>query len=188
MSRVRLAAATFAIVIVGFSLAGCSSSSESSWLQSKPPVQALQFESAPPGADVRTTDGQTCKTPCSLWVPRAAQQVNFALNGYLPQTVAVDVHQDNVFSPTVFVPNPVSAMLQAEPKPVKSKSHKVSALPKPKMPKAAAKPAATGSPSIMAPEPTTTTPQDSAFPPPPSTTSPVQSRFPPMPVHPPSTQ
>jgi len=151
MLRVRLiAAATFATACTV--LAGCSSTSVPSWLQTTPPpppTQALTFQSLPLGADVRTADGQTCKTPCSLTLPLTAQSINFSLNAYLPQTVSVQVQPSD--SPT-FVPNPVMATLQsaAPPKP-KPKPHK----PKPKT---AAKSVA---PTSAAPG------QDSAFPPPP---------------------
>lgn len=177
MLRIRLLAA--GIAATGLALAGCSGSSTSSLFQpSPPPTQALQFETFPPGADVRTADGQTCRTPCSLAVPLSAQSVNFAMNGYTPQAVPVSVHQDNVFSPTVFAPNPVVATLQAVPpsKPVKRPS-----------PKTAAKPAAktiTAAKSVAPPPPMSSSrapapvQQDNAFPPPPPMVSPVESRFP----------
>ncbi len=53
------------------------------------PTVPLQFESEPPGAEVRTSGGQTCKTPCALAVPAADMQVTYNLNGYQPQTVPV---------------------------------------------------------------------------------------------------
>ncbi len=168
MLRVRVFAA--AMAAMGVVLAGCSSSSRSSL--SSPPSQPLRFETVPPGADVRTTDGQTCKTPCALAVPLAAQSVSFAMNGYTPQTVPVDVHQDNVFSPKVFTSNPVTVTLQAVPKPI--------AKPKPRKtaerPKVAAKPAVP--PPAPAPVPAPAVTQDNGFPPPPPIQSPVESRFP----------
>ena len=101
-------------------LGGCSVAKMPEWLQVK---QSLKFESDPLGAEVRTTDGQTCRTPCSLTVPLTAQSANFILDGYLPQTVEVQVHQsaerlsDNSFPPPDFEPNPVAATLQAIEKP-----------------------------------------------------------------------
>ncbi len=174
MLRVRLIAAS--IVAVSVQLAGCTGST-SSLFQTSPPKQPLQFESVPPGADVSTADGQTCKTPCSLAVPLAVQAVNFALNGYMPQTVSVQVHQDNVFSPSIFEPNPVTATLQAvqkkpvpKPKPRKPAVH----------PNVAAKPAAPQAAPVSAqtPAPAPAPVPDSAFPPPPPIQSPVESRFP----------
>jgi hypothetical protein len=182
MSRARLIAAT-TFAIVGIALAGCSSASLPSWMQLKPPappVQALQFESEPPGADVRTTDGQACRTPCSLALPLTSQSVNIAMNGYLPQTVPVEVTQsgerqaDNSFAPPSFVPNPVDVTLQAVAPPAAVK-------PKPKKTKKAmaAKPAAPKPAPVAAPA------QDSAFPPPPPTNTPYPP-VQPLPTPPPS--
>jgi hypothetical protein len=176
--RIRLiAAAGFAIL--GVVLAGCSSSSESSWLQIKPPpppTQTLQFESEPPGADVRTADGQTCKTPCSLGLPLTAQTVNFTMNGFLPQTVPVEVQQsgerqaDNSLPPPNFLPNPLAVTLQAvAAKPV--------AKPKPNKPVKKTNKPATPKPISAAPA------QDSAFPPPPQLNLPYPAP-PPMPAMP----
>ena len=117
MLRVGLAAA-FATV-VGISLTGCSSllSSNSSSEQ----LQALNFESDPPGAEIRTTQGQTCITPCELTVPSHEQPVTITKNDYVPQTVQVTMRSqpDHSFwqnpPPTL---NPVRVVLQPEPKPV----------------------------------------------------------------------
>jgi hypothetical protein len=151
MSRVRLIAAA-AFAIAGIVLAGCSSTSVPSWLQTTPPpppTQALQFQSVPPGVDVRTVDGQTCKTPCALALPLTTQSISFAMTGYLPQTVPVQVQQSD---PPTFAPNPVVATLQsAEPKPK----------PKPHKPKTAKTVAKSAAPKSAAPA------QDSVFPPPP---------------------
>src|ERR1700721_877960 len=95
MLRVRLIV-TASVVALAATLAGGSGSSLSmpDWMSfhsSPPPPTALQFESDPPGADVRTAQGQTCLTPCSLTVPPENQSVSFAKNGYLPQTVQATV-------------------------------------------------------------------------------------------------
>ncbi len=140
-------------------------------------TQILQFETVPSGAVVQTTGGQTCRTPCSLTVPLAmplvAQSVTFSMNGYTSQTVPLDLHQDNLFSPVVYAPNPVVVTLQAEPKPVpKPKSRKAHA-----QAKVATQP--TAAPAIK---------QDNAPPPPPPTLSPVESRFWTPPPQPPPTR
>ncbi len=141
-------------------------------------TQILQFETVPPGALVRTTGGQTCRTPCSLTVPLAmplaAQSVIFSMNGYTPQTVPLDLHQDNPFSPVVYAPNPVMVTLQAEPKPV---------IPKPKSRKAHAQAKVTTKPTAAP-----ALKQDNAPPPPPPTLSPVESRFWTPPPQPPPTR
>jgi hypothetical protein len=100
-------------------LAGCGSMP--SWLSlqpSTPPLQTVQFESDPPGADVRTAQGQTCQTPCALAMPPEAQAVSFSRNGFLPQTVqlAVGPPPDHSFfesPPPALTPNPLMVVLQS---------------------------------------------------------------------------
>jgi PEGA domain len=160
MFRVRLIMSAAAIAS-GAALAGCSGSSLSmpDWMSfSKPPpaLQTVQFESQPPGADVRTAQGQTCQTPCSLAVPPESQVVSFSKPGFLPQTVQLAAGpppEHSLFEspPPTLAPNPVEVMLQpAAPPPrkpaPKPKPHKVSS----------ASPAYAGPPA-----------QSSPFPPPP---------------------
>ena len=157
MLRVRLIV-TASIVALAPALAGCSSSLPDwmSFKSSPPPPTALQFESDPPGADVRTAQGQTCLTPCSLTVPPENQSVSFAKNGYLPQTVQVTVRmpEHSMFeSPAPDIqPNPVAVVLQPAPA-----SHKLAPRPKPKPHKTAARASAPPPPP----------PGGSPFPPPP---------------------
>ena len=122
--RVREVAAIAANGVIVLVLSGCSSATAPSWVPGwmtiKPEPQALRFESAPPGADVTVNVGpnqspQTCKTPCSLSLPLSKQSVTVALNGYVPQTLAVDVRDAKDFDP-----NPVQVTLQA----VHPKSHR----------------------------------------------------------------
>ena len=85
------------------------------------PTVPLQFESEPPGAEVRTSGGQTCKTPCALAVPAADMQVTYNLNGYQPLTVPVKLMQPDEVrdigefgsssQPPRFNPSPVTAEL-----------------------------------------------------------------------------
>ena len=85
MSRV------IAVVACGFTLAACSASLPSlSFLKSSPPTEALRIESEPPGAEAKTSLGQSCRTPCELVVQAADEfSLTLALNGYQPQTVSV---------------------------------------------------------------------------------------------------
>jgi hypothetical protein len=158
MLRVRLIV-TASIVALATALAGCSSSLPDwmSFKSSPPPPTALQFESDPPGADVRTAQGQTCLTPCSLTVPPENQSVSFAKNGYLPQTVQVTVRmpEHGMFDnpPPDIQPNPVAIVLQPAPPP-----HKLAPKPKPRPHKTAAR---AGAP------PPPPSPGGSPFPPPP---------------------
>jgi hypothetical protein len=180
MCRVRIIAAAGALA-----LAGCSGSSSSApdWLKIKPPppaLQTLQFESEPPGADVKTVQGQTCRTPCSLAVPLQAQSVTFAMNGYLPQTVSVQVDHPSERSevtyetdPPKFSPNPVEAALQPAPPPPKParKPHK----PSHARPTASTARPQAGQPASSQPFP----------PPPPAQAQPTSaSPFPPPPTFP----
>jgi hypothetical protein len=125
MSRVGLIAIFVAVMAVA--LQGCSGSMPD-WLTPKPSVsqpQALQFQTEPPGADVRTAQGQTCKTPCSLAVLPEAQTVTFDKAGFLPQTVQLGVREPaehSFFSrspPPTLRPNPILVALQPVAPPAK---------------------------------------------------------------------
>ena len=76
-----------AVFVCGAALAGCAASGD--LMKTATPTVPLQFESEPAGAEVTTSGGQTCRTPCALAVPAADMQVTYSLNGYQPQTVAV---------------------------------------------------------------------------------------------------
>ena len=126
MSRVALVIATLAAVM-GSMLAGCSGPSVSmpEWLSSKPsppPLQTLQFQSQPPGAEVRTAKGQTCQTPCSLQVQPESQSITFEKGGFVSHTVQVSVSEraeHSFFSkdpPPTLTPNPVQVAFLALPK------------------------------------------------------------------------
>ena len=120
MLRVGLSVAVAAVV--GVSLTGCSSALSSN--SSSKQLQALKFESNPQGAEVRTTQGQTCTTPCELTVPSHEQPVTITKNDYVPQTVQVALgpQPDHSFwenPPPTLVPNPVLVVLQPVPKPAR---------------------------------------------------------------------
>ena len=85
MSRVGLSVVVAAVA--GISLTGCSSAVSSN--SSAEQLQALKFESAPPGAEIHTPTNQTCKTPCELSVPSSEQLVIITKNNYQPKTVQV---------------------------------------------------------------------------------------------------
>jgi hypothetical protein len=127
MSRVALIFAA-AAGVMGLALAGCSdSSSWPGWLTPKdsaPPLQTLHFQSAPSSANLRTTKGQTCQTPCSLAVSPESQSITFEKDGFTKRTVQVAVAEQTEHSffardpPPALRPNPVDVALQAEPKPL----------------------------------------------------------------------
>jgi hypothetical protein len=113
MSRV------IAIMACGFVVAACSMSMPSmDMFRSGPATEVLRIESEPPGADARTAEGQSCRTPCELTVPATGEvAISFALQGYTPQTINVRAEAPAAASyaegapPTRMQPNPVYAEL-----------------------------------------------------------------------------
>jgi hypothetical protein len=108
MSRV------IAAVACGLTLAACSMSMPSlDFFKSSPATEQLRIESEPPGADARTSQGQTCRTPCELTVPSGGElAVTVAMNGYQPQTLPVRPEASDGGSGKL-QPNPVYVELQA---------------------------------------------------------------------------
>jgi hypothetical protein len=149
MSRV------IALVACGFTLAACSASLPSmDFFKSSPATETLRIESEPPGADARTSQGQTCRTPCELTVQGGGEMsVTVALGGYQPQTVSLRPDQADSAK---LSPNPLYVELQAMAPPTPAKKRKrVAARKKPT--------AVAAQPTAAQPGPTTT----AAFPPPP---------------------
>jgi hypothetical protein len=107
-----------AIAVAGLSLAGCSSFSMD-YFKSAPPTMQVQIESTPPGADARTSLGQSCKTPCSVALPvpdSGGFTVSYAMPRFQPATVPVQVVRvpGDLLTPGTAKtdPNPVVAELQ----------------------------------------------------------------------------
>jgi hypothetical protein len=147
-----------AIVVGGLALAACSSNSQVFNLDAfkpAPTLETVQFESQPPGAEVKLSNGQTCQTPCALAIPHpqsGGYDATFTLNGYLPDTEQIQLMSmgDNT---SQLRPNPVVAQLAPAPPPPKKKIIRRKRIAKPAAkkprpvakrpkPKAAAKPAA----------------------------------------------
>ena len=61
------------ILIAGGALALSACSSSPDWMsfggKSGPMLDTVSFESEPPGAEAKTSNGQTCRTPCALALP-----------------------------------------------------------------------------------------------------------------------
>jgi hypothetical protein len=106
-----------AIVACGFTATACSASMPSiNFLSAWHPAEVLRFESKPPGAEVRTSLGQTCRTPCELDVPDTPQMsATFALKGYQPQTISVRLEASGGLSRGWLAPHNVHAELQPAP-------------------------------------------------------------------------
>lgn len=133
------------VVSSGLALAACSSSPD--WLsldalKPAPAMETVTLESNPPGAEAKTSTGQTCQTPCSLSVPAGtAFGVTFSLAGYAPETEKVELVAMGDGSNRL-QPNPVAVELTAaapaaprKPAPAKKRTPS-------RKPAAAAKPAA----------------------------------------------
>jgi hypothetical protein len=107
------------ILACGSVVAGCASGSDA--LKSATPTLTLQFESEPAGAEVKTSNGQTCTTPCALAVPATDLMATYSLKGYESQTIPVKLvpPDDTRPDPEVgsrpqprFDPSPVYAELE----------------------------------------------------------------------------
>jgi hypothetical protein len=114
-----------AIVIGGLALAACSSTPD--WmnldaLKPAPAMDTVRFESEPPGAEAKTSNGQSCRTPCALALPSNAPiVVTVSLNGYQPDTENLEPISNSNGFPELR-PNPLQAELTPAapaPKPLK---------------------------------------------------------------------
>ena len=140
-------------------LAACSSDAG---FKSGPFLDTVSLESEPPGADAKASNGQTCRTPCSLALPvDASSSITFTLNGYQPETERLEAIT-STGEPPRLRPNPVVVELSpATPSTTIKKSTKPAKKP-------AAAPKTTAAP-----------------PPPPMTAAPAQAPSSPWPTNPP---
>ena len=145
---VRIMSRVIAVIACGFTLAACSTTMPSlDFMKSAPQSEMLAIESEPPGAEAKTSLGQSCRTPCQLAVqPGSEFSVTLALSGYQLQTVSVRPEEGAGAAPR-FAPNPVHVTLQAvtpPKKPIANKKKPVLAAARP----AASPPVASASPTI----------------------------------------
>jgi hypothetical protein len=118
------------------------------YFKSGPATEVLRIESEPPGADARTSQGQTCRTPCELTVPTESElAVTVQLAGYQAQTLPVRP-DGRGGSDTRLQPNPVYVELQpaapvkpAKPAPVAKRKTSAASPPAPRAQTQAAAPA-----------------------------------------------
>ena len=146
-----------------------------------PTMDSVQFESDPPGAEAKVSNGQSCRTPCALALPTTAPlTVTFTLEGHQPATETIQVIQNTGAAP-VLQPNPVAVALAAgpPPKPAKKPVKKRPVAKKKPAPKTATKPAARKPP---APTPVSAPP--AAAPPPMPAEPPPQQAPSPWPTAP----
>jgi hypothetical protein len=133
-----------AIVGAGLAVAACSSTSNGAF-GFGPTKEAVRFESEPPGAEAKTSTGESCRTPCAIAMPTdKGFSVTFSLTGYKPATEELQLASMSDGT-SQLRPNPVIATLAAVPPPKKkARAMKTVAKPAPKSkPVAAAPPAAT---------------------------------------------
>jgi hypothetical protein len=155
MSRV------IAVTACGFVLAACSMSMPGlDFFKSTPTTEALRLESEPPGADARTPQGQSCRTPCELTVTAATETaISFSLAGYQPQTIPVRPEPPpGLIDPNLMVrlsPNPVYAELVPNGR---LPQQKKKASPPRKRPVASRPPAGAPATQVGAPDPNSTYP------------------------------
>jgi PEGA domain len=150
-----------AVMACGFMLAACSATMPSlDFMKSAPQSETLAIESEPPGAEAKTSLGQTCRTPCQLSVqPGSEFSVTLALSGYQQRTVSVRPEAGGASAAPQLAPNPVHADLQAvapAKKPVAKKKKPVvaAARPAPSQPVASAAPTPAPTPApTLAPAP-----------------------------------
>jgi PEGA domain len=147
MSRV-IAVMACGFMPCGFMLAACSTTMPSlDFLKSAPQAESLAIESEPPGAEAKTSLGQSCRTPCQLSIqPGSEFSVTLSLSGYQPQTVSVRPEAEGATAAPRLAPNPVHADLQAVAPPKKPVTKKK------KLVAAAARPAATAPMASAAPK------------------------------------
>jgi len=124
-------------------------------LKPAPIMDTVRFESTPPGAEAKTSNGQTCRTPCALALPTNAPiTVTFTLNGYLPDSEDLDPVSAGSGVPE-FHPNPVQVELMPAPpppKPLKKPARAKTSTAKPAV-KPKAKPKASTGPAPAAATP-----------------------------------
>ena len=134
------------LVIAGGALALAACSSSPDWIggmRSGSMLDAVSFESEPPGAEAKTSSGQTCRTPCSLALPvESPLTVTFTLNGYAPESEKLEMIQA-IGEPPRFGPNPV--VVELSPAAQQPRGTKKPPAKKP----AAKKPAAAAAPAPM---------------------------------------
>jgi hypothetical protein len=170
-----------AVTACAFALAACSTTMPSlDFMKSASQPEMLSIESEPPGAEAKTTLGQSCRTPCQLSVqPGSEFSVTLALSGYQPQTVAVRPEAEGASAGPRLAPNPVRVTLQeVKPpkKPVVKKKTPVAARPAASRPVASAGPTAAPAPAPTAAPALTPAPSSSAEVAPSATNYPWPSR------------
>jgi len=142
------------VVGAGLALAACSSADTPDWLKADaykldlkpaPVMDTVRFESTPPGAEAKVSNGQACKTPCALALPtNASYTVTYTLAGHATATEKISPLQAGDGTAKL-QPNPVVIEWEAGPamsKPVRQpRTRKKTSATLPQKPAAAPAPA-----------------------------------------------
>src|SRR5215475_3167303 len=95
------------LAVIGSAAALAACSSDMAGFKSGPFLDTVSLESEPPGAEAKASNGQTCRTPCSLAMPvDASASITFTLNGYQPETEKLEAIT-STGEPPRLRPNPV---------------------------------------------------------------------------------
>ena len=95
------------LAVIGSAAALAACSSDMAGFKSGPFLDTVSLESEPPGAEAKASNGQTCRTPCSLALPvDASASITFTLNGYQPETEKLEAIT-STGEPPRLRPNPV---------------------------------------------------------------------------------
>jgi len=95
------------LAVIGIAAALAACSSDMAGFKSGPFLDTVSLESEPPGAEAKASNGQTCRTPCSLAMPvDASASITFTLNGYQPETEKLEAIT-STGEPPRLRPNPV---------------------------------------------------------------------------------
>lgn len=149
------------LAVIGSAAALAACSSDMAGFKSGPFLDTVSLESEPPGAEAKASNGQTCRTPCSLALPvDASASITFTLNGYQPETEKLEA-TTATGEPPRLRPNPVLVELSPGAPSTAKKSTKSK--------KPATRPKTTAAPP----------------PPPPMTAAPAQAPSSPWPTNPP---
>jgi len=152
------------LAVIGSAAALAACSSDMAGFKSGPFLDTVSLESEPPGAEAKASNGQTCRTPCSLALPvDASTSITFTLNGYQPETEKLEA-MTSTGEPPRLRPNPVVVELS----PGAPSTAKKSTKPATKKP-------------VTRPKTTAAAP-----PPPPMTAAPAQAPASPWPTNPPA--
>jgi hypothetical protein len=112
------------LAVIGSAAALAACSSDMAGFKSGPFLDTVNLESEPPGAEAKASNGQTCRTPCSLALPvDASASITFTLNGYQPETEKLEAIT-STGEPPRLRPNPVVVELSPEAPSTAKKSTK----------------------------------------------------------------